>query len=438
MNCKKNYDREYLITVFSLHWFNNKYKPNRKQILFDRQKALFNDTVQYVEIFKEINKISKHITDVSDFCKIVYSARRENEQDWNDFLKNNDEDDLKQMTKYKEIISHFKEREEYYKSKINTLRSQISTLKKLKNTYENQYNSGIIEENQQSDNNEKQKIKKTTFYGKCFDDKCPGLMNKNGICITCEQKSCTKCYEKLTDNHECNTDTLETIKILKKDTKPCPKCFVPIHKSAGCYQMWCTNCHTTFHYNTGEILNEKIHNPHYVEWMRKQNINTDGPNCNLDGRIYSFKHKSQKHNNSVTNILQAIHHIELTIIRYKINPKIRLYSNTQNSDRILRCKYLTGNITENLFKQKLFTNYKQAMRWNDIKNLYQFMVDAMKSILEEYLTKPSLTTVAIQIKTLISYYNTERIRLYSIYQNNIPTISTHINTSFGVVVNINY
>ncbi len=425
MNCKKNYDREYLIKVFGLYWFDNKYKPSRKQILFDRQKALFTETVQYVEIAKEMDNISKQIVKLNESVKTVFNNFRKNHCSMLDYLDTVQSKDPK-------IVKNFKKQEKEYKKELKTLHSQIFTCRKLKKQYENQYNTGIIEEIVQNNNNVKPKNKKATFYGKCFDEKCPGLMNETGICITCEKKSCTKCFEKLTDNHECNPDTLETIKMLKEDTKPCPKCFVPIHRLAGCYQMWCTNCHTTFHYNTGEILNEKIHNPHYVEWMQKQNINTDGGNCNLDNRVYSFQHKSKKHSKSASNILRAIYHIELTIIRYHVDRKIQKYSNTQNSDRILRCQYLTGKTTENRFKQQLFMNHKQAMRWNDVKNLFQFLADAMKSILEEYLVKSSLTRVRTQIENLFSYFTTERIRLHNIYQNDIPPVYMNVDT-LGVV-----
>jgi hypothetical protein len=428
MNCKKTYDREYLIKAFGLYWFDNKYKPSRKQILFDRQKSLFSETVQYVEISKEIDNISKQIVKLDESVKTVYSKHYKNDLAMKEYFKKTGEIETKED---KKIVKTFKKQDKEYKKEMKTLRLQISTCRKLKKQYENQYNTGIIEEITQTNTSEKPKIKKATFYGKCFDEKCPGLMNENGICITCEQKSCTKCFEKLTDNHECNPDTLETVKMLKSDTKPCPKCFVPIHRSAGCYQMWCTNCHTTFHYNTGEILNEKIHNPHYVEWMQTQNINTNGGNCNLDNRVYSFPHKSKKHSKSTSNILRAIYHIELNIIRYHIDRKIQKYSNTQNTDRILRCQYLTGKITEGRFKQQLFMNNKQAMRWNDIRNLFQFLADAMKSILEEYLVKSSLTTVKTQTENLFSYFTTERTRLHNIYQNDIPP-DIHVDT-LGVV-----
>jgi hypothetical protein len=58
-----------------------------------------------------------------------------------------------------------------------------------------------------------------------------------------------------------------------KDTKPCPGCKEFIFKINGCSQMWCVQCHTTWNWDTGEILeNQKIHNPHYIEYKAKEGI----------------------------------------------------------------------------------------------------------------------------------------------------------------------
>ena len=59
------------------------------------------------------------------------------------------------------------------------------------------------------------------------------------------------------------------MKLLNKDSKSCPKCGTVIHKTSGCAQMWCPDCHTAFDWRTGEIVTGRIHNPHYIEFKRK-------------------------------------------------------------------------------------------------------------------------------------------------------------------------
>ena len=92
--------------------------------------------------------------------------------------------------------------------------------------------------------------------------------------------------------HECDEEKKESIKFLKKDTKPCPSCGEMIHKIDGCDQMWCIHCKTGFSWKTGRIENNRIHNPEYYRWMREnrgsvpREVN-DVPLCNRIPNVYS-------------------------------------------------------------------------------------------------------------------------------------------------------
>ena len=68
--------------------------------------------------------------------------------------------------------------------------------------------------------------------------------------------------------------SVETAKLIRQTTKPCPKCGLRIHKASGCDQMWCIDCKTTFSWNTGEIVTGGIiHNPHYFQYLRDHSEN---------------------------------------------------------------------------------------------------------------------------------------------------------------------
>ena len=112
---------------------------------------------------------------------------------------------------------------------------------------------------------------KSTYNGHtCSDPNCRGLLNSEWKCATCEKYTCSECHVLKNNHHVCKPEDVETAKLLASDTKPCPKCRVPIYKIMGCDQMWCTECHTAFSWRTGNI-ETRIHNPHFYEYQRRIN-----------------------------------------------------------------------------------------------------------------------------------------------------------------------
>ena len=142
----------------------------------------------------------------------------------------------------------------------------------------------ILEEflKQQFDINEanRKKIKKPIVV-RCVVDKCPGYVSKCrlsdddctiAVCGICKGYSCHECLMKLDGpnvDHKCDQDLLKTIRLIARESKPCPSCKTPIQRTEGCPQMFCISCHTAFDWTTNQIVTGRIHNPHYFAWLEK-------------------------------------------------------------------------------------------------------------------------------------------------------------------------
>ena len=93
------------------------------------------------------------------------------------------------------------------------------------------YNDDITE-------NENTKDKKI-FIRPCPNDKCRGFLSSQWKCGICEIYVCSDCGDiKGQDNtieHICKEENIKSMELLKKDTRPCPKCGTRIFKIEGCF-----------------------------------------------------------------------------------------------------------------------------------------------------------------------------------------------------------
>jgi hypothetical protein len=93
-------------------------------------------------------------------------------------------------------------------------------------------------------------------------------------CFLCGELSCPQCKKCIKDlwnmsQHNCDLSDKSSVEMIKSMAKPCPWCEVPIEKIDGCGQMWCSQCHTTFDWNTGRIERQHYHNPHFYSYQQK-------------------------------------------------------------------------------------------------------------------------------------------------------------------------
>jgi hypothetical protein len=94
---------------------------------------------------------------------------------------------------------------------------------------------------------------------KCMNLLCNGYLNKELVCLLCETKFCEECEEPMFENHKCKKELVENIKSVKNIVH-CPKCNIPIEKSAGCNGMTCASCKYMFDYRSGSVSYHGSHN----------------------------------------------------------------------------------------------------------------------------------------------------------------------------------
>ena len=116
------------------------------------------------------------------------------------------------------------------------------------------------------------------FIMACPLESCRGFLSTQYKCGTCQQQICSDCLSLKQEGHACVEDDRLSAELIKRETKPCPKCGTRIHKIDGCDQMYCTSqqdgvyCNTAFSWRTGQLVTGTIHNPHFYELQQKQGI----------------------------------------------------------------------------------------------------------------------------------------------------------------------
>lgn len=275
----------------------------------------------------------------------------------------------------------------------------------------------------------KEEEEKKKFIMGCPVDNCRGFLSQAWKCGTCETYICSKCREpkdgRDDENHVCNPETVETVKMLKNETKPCPNCAVPIYKISGCPQMWCTSCKTTFCWNTGKIETGVIHNPHFYQWQREQNggvaprVPGDIPGgCNGMPWVNTVRVIMQQRK---TNFIhwQNCHRIVAHIQNITYNQYPERLGQEDNSD--LRLSYLIKEINDEQWLKKLVLRQKKAEKNHDVYQVLQLVVQSLIDIFNRFV-RENIDIIA-ETTALRQYANTELQKIQIKYSNKTPFIS---------------
>jgi hypothetical protein len=375
MQCNIVWNIEFLTKNLKKVFLQKKYKIHRENILFERERSMFAETMPYTENRIRIRELEREI-------KQLYSNVNETVAKRNDLISYTEntpfEDKLKFLLNCKE-----------YNIEISRLHVEIS------------FRTSCI----------------TLLYGRphseatrkfircCPVADCRGFLSTQWKCGLCNTWTCPECNEvigldKTESNHVCLESNLKTAELLKKDSRACPKCAAMIFRISGCPVMFCTNCHTGFNWNTGLEHKGQIHNPHYFEYMRSRqqdpqeeevltNEIMNEHTCNgqdvprvkllMDLERKLFAGYNNPKSNSISRIIEYRAHVMDMVI-----PNLLPGINIADLNRDLRISYLLNDITEKNFKMALQQREKMENKKNDNLMVYQMFVDVCLDLLRRY------------------------------------------------------
>lgn len=365
MSCKKHWTIDTVDNFITKSFRNNELKEHREKILLDRERSLLPATQPEVQRAIKIND-----------CK--------------------------------SLLKTYKEEHRILSRKIDTINAEL-------------YHIYMRTE---------KKTPAPILTIHCPLRSCNGFVeNVSWKCGLCNNKVCKNCHEPITDEeHECKESDLETAKMIKKDSKPCPGCSVLIFKVSGCNQMWCTQCHTTFSWTSGEIIKGRVHNPHFYEWMRHNNDEPvqrelgDVP-CGGIIALHRLRKLILPLKEDEIRFVFHIHNVLVDIQDDKL-PYYRTDAVSNNTD--LRIQFLMNTITEDKFKSTLQQREKKVVRYREIYDVLEMFLFTCIDMINNLTTDvvKMFPTFQKEVIELRNFGNTQFYKINRRYSCVVPILST--------------
>jgi len=420
MSCRMGWNREFIDLNMTKTFRTKEWREHKKIMILNREKALLPTMQVYAAAKKMMDELKHKHLEQSAAITIMQTERSKNHtklhQIKNRIINNllSEEDEVKEFRKLDELLKDSTVKDnEYIKADI--------ILNKIANQYQNQiaiyYNTSIS------------KKEKREFILKCIKEDCRGFLSTSYKCELCSTFVCKDCMiikkEKDDADHTCKKEDIDTVSMIRKDTRPCPKCGIRISKIDGCDQMWCVaeGCGTAFSWNTGKIVSGVIHNPHYYEWVRRNNNGVvprnvgDNP-CNERIQYYSLcsflgKYRTTKvltgkdvdYFSSIHRLITDIEHV-----------RIPSYPQTRHPDMFkeLHCDFLLNIIDEASWKQSMFlkeNSFEKKQQIGMILNTFITLTnDLMRKLYNRISTDSTNKTTLSRFQKYMNEF--EQIREY--------------------------
>ena len=323
----------------------------------------------------------------------------------------------------------------------------------------------------------KKKTKVNQALRRCPVGKCEGFLS-HWKCTLCKVRVCAQCLEVREKDHKCLEANLESAKMIKKETRACPKCFIPIFKVSGCDQMWCTDCKTPFSWRTGQIVKGRIHNPHFYEWKRQRQkfatdngINLNNPDaanaggaatanapaaaaapaapvntcpnhtneecgglCDVTKLIsmfskLEFKYKGKpnviKYITYISKLSMNMHRLSLHSLDNHLT-RLRTEYGKKINNRIMRLKYASNIMTEMEFKRQLYIRHKRRQALKAQLDIFELLnsltIERINNLAKDEIEIEKLVKNIQEIESIRIYFNKEMIKIGYYYEIPVMTI----------------
>jgi hypothetical protein len=410
LQCKKAWDRDFLVRNVSKAFVNGKWKQHRTSLMIDREKALLPETQESAAEYKNLVKRREEFVKERN---VLYDQDRQIREQ------------LRTVNRRLNLIYHGME--------------DLKAGRPMRNI------DDLILDDQK-------KVERKKFIRPCTAPNCRGFLSTAWKCGMCEQYTCPRCFEFVGphpprqrgedggeddgdenenedgDRHVCKEENVRSAEEIRKSTKNCPQCGVSIFKISGCSQMWCTHCHIAFDWRTGEIhVTRNVHNPHYFEFMAQRNPNQQNTinyrqvmQNNCGGMINRFsleKYRSSKHYRHLLDAYQFINHVDQVVMRQ--------YTPNRNDDvtyRLLRWKYIHNQIDEKQWRSSLYAIDKANEKETEIRRVLEMLVTCGREVfykLEEWGIG-SLDDLMEEMKALVEYADKAMYNISLTYDNVTP------------------
>ncbi len=222
MACKQLFTRIEIMAIMGSTFMSNEYKKYKEEVVYDQQKALMPAT--QTELEQELL--------IANLWKDYEKMRIDHEDAITQFKKG--------ITDFQNDTTETTQSNKDVFKKFNKLQEELKLLGDTNEHTARKFRTSIFDKADAL----KGKPMKMTYVKQCPSESCNALLslentkpNGDMECSVCRIACCKDCMElvKPDEEHKCDSDILQTVELLKKDTKPCPSCGVPIHKIEGCF-----------------------------------------------------------------------------------------------------------------------------------------------------------------------------------------------------------